>query len=318
MDFATMSEKIPLLFLAAAAVGILVVLWRFRRTRDLQSWTKQMHADFAKAQNDETFRREQLAAAQTELAAYPRPAVVLTVKRHQELFLHTMPKTLFLLGVCGLGVTAVGLYRPVNELNRNWMIYLGPALLLVVGALLLLTERAWANYRRIQLLNRSYVLEKAGKEFGPMFEHLNEILEYYPRIPELWLEKADQLACAGRLDEALAAVKKAQELSPHSIDLKMVEVTYLLRNDDVNGAETALENLAGVKRAASDPRHELYSAALELRRGNREKAKEYAEKALALDSAFSKRLTGRDETLQGVVDLLTEMGHCEAETEKTA
>lgn len=268
----------PMVVYGVCALGVVYFLMMYKRKHDLRAWLGQLRQTAARAGEDESFRKEKLAETEAELAKFPTPDEVVPVKRKHEAYLQMLPKFMFVVGCCGVFFLFMGLFRPRAEGQRNWEIYTGPALLLFTGYMWFFLERIRPNYSRVQQMNRKYLLQKAGNDADSLGT-LTEILQYYPGVPELWMEKADSLANSQRMDEAIDAIRQAVSLAPQNIDLAIVEVSFLLRKGAAEDAEKALDNVWNLKKAPSDPRPDLYGAAIALRQGNVEKALEHGEKA---------------------------------------
>lgn len=297
MDMETFLAHAPILAYAAVGVAVSYLFLRYKRRNDLNDWMRRLTQDATRAAGDEEYRLRELEATETELAKFPVPESIVPVKRNQEVYMQTLPKFIWVMGTGAIVITFMGLFMPRAEGRANWEIYAGPALLAVSVLLLLVTEKVRSSYGRVQMLNRKYLLYKAGNELEKLLPVMREILEYYPLVPGLRLENADQLAKSGRLDDAIAEVKKAQEMAPDNADLKIIEMSFQLRNGQLAKAELILKQLRDMPLTLSDPRRELFAAAMDLRRGNDKGAEENLRQAIELDKAFSKKFLPLDPTL---------------------
>lgn len=318
MNLDSLVTQLPVIAYLVCAAGFLYFLHGYMRKNDLQAWLGGLKAAAIRAVGDEAFRREELADAEAQLAECPKPERVVPMRRNQEMFIHLLPKFLFIVGMAAVTILYFGLFHSAPEGQPNWTLYVGAALLLMTGVLFFLSEKMRTDYRRVRQLNRKYLLLKAGSDFPAMFAAIEEVLQYYPSVAELWLEYADRLAKAGRLDDAVKAIRSARDLSPGHLDLAVVELSFLIRKNDLAGADGILSAMAGMNPAPSDPRPAIYGAALALRRKNRGKAEELAAKAMRQDGAFVENFLLRDDTLAEVETVLRDKGFLqEAENETT-
>lgn len=308
MQLNNLPQYLPALAFAVCGCGVIYFLYRYSRKRDLRVWTETVQAAASRAAADEAFRRTELAAAEARLAALPAPATIVPIRRRHEILLQLLPKFVFVIGSTGVAFLFLGLFHYPPGKGSDWLNGVGGALVVMAGLLLLFSEKLQRDYERVRQLNRKYLLSKAGNDFPGMFEAMEELLNYYPAVPELWLEHADRLAKASRMDDALRAVRKARELSrPGQLDLAIVELSFLVRKGDAPGAEKMLAALSDMKPEASDPRPDMYAAALALLQKDRKKAEEHARKAMELDRHFVEKFLLRDETLKDVKALLREL-----------
>lgn len=306
MDFQNVGDWLPKALYIVCAVGVVYLLLRFKRRNDLAVWFKILREHSAKANDDDNFRIRELRRAEADLAENPLPDSVEPMKRNHEYYVHAVPKLLFITGLGGVIILYLGLFKPESEPGSNWMIVVGPLLLLAVGAAILATAGMRRNYGHVQRLNRLYIMQKAGKDVDASLKTMENIMKFYPVVPELWLERADMLVKLGRLDEGLKAIHKSRELSPADMDLAVIEVSYYFRKNDLASAAPIVESLAGMRKAETDPRPNIYAAALALKRNDKKSAKDEAEWALKLDTAFTKRFLSRDETLAGLAEFMKE------------
>ncbi len=292
---------------AAVALGIVFLLLRFRRKNDLQAWMKILRDKAERAATDPDFRDRELQEAEEQIAQYTPPEPAEPVKRKQEMYIQLLPKFLFLNGSGGALLTWIGLFQPPAHQETNWMLIIGLVLLAATGIVILLTARLRRHHAWLQQLNRKYLMQKAAGDENGLLATIDRILQYYPGVPELWLEKADQLSRFNRLDEALIAVEKARSLAPKSLDIAVVEISFMLRNNRLNDAERALKQLDEMEKAPSDPRAEIYRAQLALLRNELTKAKKHAEKAAELDASFTTRFLDREDSLKDLRSMMQEM-----------
>jgi tetratricopeptide (TPR) repeat protein len=308
MNIETVLSHAPMIGFIILGLGVNYLLLRYKRKHDLNEWMQRLTRDAGRAATDEDFRRRELAATEAELARYATPETITPVKRNQEVYMQTFPKFIWVVGIAAMVITFMGLFLPRQEGRGNWEIYVGPGLLAVTGLLLLLTEKVRSSYGRVQMLNRKYLLHKAANESEKLLPVMEEILLYYPLVPGLRLEHADQLARANRMDEAIEAVKLAEEMAPNNADLKIVEMSFQLRAGRLAKAEIILKQLWDMPLSLSDPRRELFAAAMDLRRGNEKGAEENLEKAVELDKAFSEKFLSLDQTLSALNAFAGERG----------
>lgn len=294
---------LPMVAYGLCGLGVVYLLITYKRKHDLRDWLNQLRHIAAKASENEAYRKEKLAEAETELAKYPVPESISPVQRKHEAYLQMLPKFMFVVGSCGVFLLFMGLFRPHPEGTSNWEIYVGPACLLFTAYMYFFLERIRPNYARVQQMNCKYLLQKAGND-PESLGTLCEILEYYPGVPQLWMEKADALANDNKLDDAIDAIRHAVALAPQNIDLNIVEVAFHLRKGAAEDAEKALDTVWNLKKAPTDPRPDIYAAAIALRRGDEEKALKHGEKAAELDKDFLERFFPRDEALKEIEKFL--------------
>lgn len=307
MDIDFIQKHIPQIIYGLVAAGVMYLLIRYRKKNDLTAWLQNLRANAARAVKDEAFRKRELADAEAEIAKYPVPGTVVPIKCNHEAFLQILPKLLFMICFSGVFFTYMGLFPQGDPGKGNWEIYVGPALLLLTGLAVVKLELIRANYGRVQQMNRKYLLQKAGQD-PDRHNTMVKILEYYPGVSQLWLEHADQLAASGRMDEALAAIKKAREISPDNMDMMVVELSFLLRADRLADAERSLKALSGLARSDSDPRLELYTAALNLRQNEVRKAEKNLKEALDRDRRFCETILPLDQALVAACALAKKEG----------
>lgn len=293
----------PMIVFGLAGLGVVYFLLVYRRKNDLRVWLHNLRQMAERAGGDEAFRKEKLAEIESELAKLPVPETIVPVKRKHEASLQTLPTFMFVVGACGVFLFFMGIFRPHPEGRGNWEIYAGPICLAVVALAYAYLERIRPNYSRVQRMNCKYLLQKAGDDPAAL-DTLTGILEYYPGVPQLWMEKADALASGGRIDEAVEAIKRAVALAPRDLDLSVVEVSFHLRKGSLDDAEKALENVWNLKKVPTDPRPDIYAAAIALRRDDTEKAFEHGERAVGLDRDFLQRFFPRDEGLRDIEKFL--------------
>ncbi len=281
------------------------VLLKYKRKHDAQSWIRYIYATSAKAEKNERFRQDELADANAELAGLPVPNPIVPISRKRQIRYAAFPKMLFMSGL----TAAVFLYMAILDAapeDMQWLRYAGWAFLAFTGVLYWLTERERPYFRRVQQLNRKYLLQKAGRD-PERFATLREVLEYYPNLSELWLELGDQYAVDKRYDEAVEAMATARKLSPEKLDFAIVEASFQLRRGDADALSKVLDGAEGLKRAPSDPRIAIYRAAVALLRNEKKTALRYGRDAMALDSDFTEQLVKKDAGLQGLAALWEEL-----------
>lgn len=317
MNITQLQQQLPQIIFGICAIGALFWAMRYRKSRDLAGWLQELRRNAVRASKNDDFRRAELADAEAEIAKYPVPNPIESIKRRDEAVLQIVPKMLFMIVFGGLFFTYMGLFQPIPEGKSNWELYVGPGILLVAVALIIKLESFRRYYGRIQQINRKYLLQKAGMD-PARHQTMTEVLQYYPGVAQLWLEHADQYAVDGRLDDALAAIKKARELAPGNLDFLVVELSFLIRADKISEAEDALKQLEEAPRVESDPRFNLYAAAVFLKRNEVRKAKKSLEEALERDRPFSEGILPRDLSLAEVYALGLKEGLFEASEDEAA
>lgn len=306
MEYEQILRYAAMIGCAALGLAISYLVYRYRQKYNLNTWIKQLQDDITKASGDESYRQAQLRETEAKLAEFHLPDPVQPITRNQEYYLQAVPKMLFWLGCGGAILTFLGLFQPRVEGARNWMIVAGPVFLATCGIVYLMMRSMRYHYSYLQLLNKKFLLLKAGNELEKSIPALKTLLEHYPSVPELWMEMSDQLAKAGRLDDALKAVNEAAKLAPNHVDVVMIELSLQIRRGALREAKDILDTLPNYKTLPTDPRQSLYTAALYLKKNEPAKALEAAKKALELDKKFSEKFVTLDPTLQDVDALLRE------------
>lgn len=322
MNISDLEKNFPQIIYGICAIGAIFWILRYRKSRDLAAWLQTLRQSAVRASKNKEYREAQLADAEAEIAKYPVPDSVTPIKRSHEMMLQVLPRFLFLLTFSGLFFTYMGLFPQGGEGRTNWELYVGPGLLALTAFAIVKLELVRRNYGRVQQLNRKYLLQKAGID-PARHETMRQVLEYYPGVAQLWLEHADQLAVSERMDDALAAIKKARELSPDSLDMAVVELSFLIRAGKTEKADEALKKIESMPRVETDPRAELYSAALYLKHNEIKKARKNLEKALELDRGFCESILPLDKSLADAYALACREGLLDSpendeEAEKTA
>ncbi len=282
----------PRAFATLGGLAFVYVLLKYKRKHDASAWIKYIYATSARAEKNERFRQDELADANAEIAKLPVPDPIVPISNRQQIRYAAFPKMLFMSGL----TAAVFLYMTIVGAapeDMEWLSYAGWGFLAFTGFLYWLAERSRPYFRRVQQLNRKYLLQKAGGD-AERIETLREVLEYYPNIADLWLELGDQYAVEKRFDEAVSAIAKARELAPEKIDLAIVETSFQLRRGDAAAAAKALDAAEGLPRAASDPRIAIYRAAVALLKNEKKTVLRYGREAMELDADFTEQLVKKD------------------------
>lgn len=292
----TIMQYAPRVFATVGGLAFVYVLLRYKRKHDASAWIKYIYATSAKAEKNERFRQDELADANAEIDRLPVPNPIVPISSRQQIRYAALPKMLFMSGL----TAAVFLYMTIvgaAPSDMEWLMYAGWGFLAFTGFLYWLAERSRPYFRRVQQLNRKYLLQKAGGD-AERFATFREVLEYYPNVSDLWLELGDQCAVAKRYDEAVEALRKARELAPEKIDLAIVEASFQLRRGDADAVAKILDGAEGLQRAPSDPRMAIYRAAVALLRNEKKTALRYGKEAMELDSDFTEQLVKKDAGLQ--------------------
>lgn len=291
---------------AAFGLAATRLAYRYRQKHSPAIWVRQLHADIGKAAGDECFRQSELRETEAKMTELRPPIDSQPLTRAQEYYLQTVPGMLFLL-VCGGAVLMfLGVFQGIIAGMRNWMSIAGPVLLAIAAVVCLAMRGGRRRYAYLQLLNKKFLLFKAGNELEKAIPVLKTLLEHYPSAPELWMEMADQLARTGKLDDALQAVNKAAELAPKHIDVAMMGLSLQLRRGALRQAREILATLPTYRTLPADPRQSLYAAALSLKENEAGKALAAAKKAIELDRAFTEKFVALDPALQDVALFLKE------------
>ncbi|MDR1520049.1 MAG: hypothetical protein LBU23_07900 [Planctomycetota bacterium] len=301
---------LPRVVYSAFAAWALFRLWTEKTQHDPRARIDALSRDAARAARDRKFRADELAGAEAELAALsgdgsePFPISVVI-----EALIAKTPAASLYAGAIGVFTLYFGIFHQPAGDSANWPLMVGLFLLGLVLLFFWFYRRFEGRLARVRALIRKYLMLKAGNELEPLLQTLAAIREYYPDRPELLLESADRLAAAARLEEAVGAVRQAREMRPDNLDFALLETSYLIRDGRLAEAGEALARVeANFARAPTDPRLDIYLAALAAAENRIGAAWERLEKALQLDSAFSKGFIGLDQTLMGLEKILAEHG----------
>lgn len=286
MDTTQISGHFPLIVFGAVCLGFIYLLFRFKKTHDFIRWMHAMNDEAAHAANDSAYCAHALNEAETALRAMPNDENPQPVTRFQETAIRMFPRIIFPLGAMAAATLFIAAATWGVEEEPVWPLYFGVAVLAIVACMYMAHRWGLGTYRRIQALNRKYVMQKIAGDDG-LFETMRQILVYYPHMPRLWMELAGQYARQGDLDKALETVAEARKINENSLDIAMAEGLYLLRKDDVDGADAALRRAGTLQRQKSDPRPAIFRAALALKKGDTAKTRENAEEALRLDRRYT-------------------------------
>lgn len=300
MPTETLLQYAPKPLVIFAGLALVYAIRRYNRKNDGAAWLRHIYACAEKATKNEQYRQSELADANEKIAQYPETDPIEPISLKMRTRINGFPKMLFMAGLTGAVFIYLGLFE-TGPSGTIWPVYAGAGFLILALALYRATENMRPRIRRVQQLNRKYLLQKAGKD-AERFETLKEIIEYYPEVGELRLELGDQYAVVNKLDEAVREVKKARKLSPENIDMALVETSFQLRRGDADGAEKALDNAEALKKIATDPRIALYRAAIALRKKDRETAARSGEEAKDLDRNFTEHLLEKDPGLKDLAD----------------
>ncbi len=296
MNIDTILQYAPKAATILASLGLLYAIRRYNQKNDGTSWLRHIYASAEKAAKDEQYRQNELADANTQIAQYPTPNPIEPITEKQQRRLGFFPKMMFMTGLSAVVCIYLGLFSD-DPTAATWALLSGFGFLALTALFYWSAEKTRPYVRRVQELNRKYLLLKAGKD-EERFATLREIMAYYPTVAELWLEMGDQHAVAGRLDDAVASVKKARALSPGHIDLPLVEASFHLRRQDAQAAEDALDVAENLKKAPSDPRIAVYRGAAALQKKDKETAAQQGKEALTLDRSFTEKLLEKDPGLK--------------------
>lgn len=297
----------PMILGAIIGLGIVYLLLQYKRKNDIRLWMRELHARAVRAEKDGEFRRAELQDAEKLMAQYTPPEPPLPLTHRQEMILQLLPKFLFINGLGAVVLMWLGLFEPAPAGQFNYVFLIGSVLMGIVCVAIIATANLRRHHGWIQQLNRKYLMLKAEGDFNAMMPALDKILQYYPNVAQLWLEKADQLYRAEKVDDALAAIVKTRELAPNALDIAVIHSLWLMRAGKLNEAERILKTMDDMPKAATDPRVELYRAQLALLRNEQTKAKKYAEKASQLDAGFCTTFLERDDSLAALRDMMKEM-----------
>lgn len=298
-----LSPNAPRVLFVLLGLAMLLAMRQYKRKNDVSAWMRDMYAKTTKAASDEAFRQAELADAEKKLAKYPVPNPVKPITNRQQIRIAAFPKFIFMTGLTSAVFLYFGLFETMLPPERvMWPVYVGWGFLALTLVLYILAEMTRPYYSRVQQINRKYLLQKAGGE-KERFESLRQVLEYYPHLPELWLELGDQYAVSGQMDKAVDAIEKARTLAPDNMDLAIVLASFELRRKHRDKALKALDEAERLKKNPSDPRVEIYRAAVALQNNEKRKAEKLGEKALELDKEFTAKLVQKDDGLKDLAVL---------------
>lgn len=301
MDTAQIMQYAPKIVFVLTAAGMLYEMRKYKRKHDVAAWLREMYAKTTRAASDEEFRRAELADAEANIAKYPVPNPVRPITNKQQVRIAAFPKFMFMTAISGTVFLYFGLFETMRQ-GVKWPVFVGWGFLALTFILYIMSERTRPYYSRVQQINRKYLLQKAGGD-KERFDSLRQVLEYYPVLPELWLELGDQYAVAGQMDKAVDAIEKARELAPENMDLAIVLASFELRRKHREKALKALDEAELLKKAPSDPRVAVYRAAVALQANEKRKAEKLGEEAVELDKDFTRQLLQRDEGLKDLAEL---------------
>lgn len=295
MDIDQIWQYAPKAIVTLVGLGLLYELRKYKRKNDVAAWLREMYARTAKAAKDENYRQSEIADADAEIAKYPVPDPIVPITNKQQIRIAAFPKMLFMSGLTGMVFLYFGLFETMPE-GVKWPVYAGWGFLAVTFVLYWMAEKTRPYYRRVQQLNRKYLLQKAGGD-ADRFDTLKEVLQYYPNVSELWLELGDQYAVDKRYDDAVAAMQSARAIAPEKIDLAIIEASFHLRRHDAEAVTRVLNEAEQLKKADTDPRIAIYRGALALQKNEKKTALRYGKEALELDPDFTERLVKNDKGL---------------------
>lgn len=301
MNMETLMQYAPKLVVFVIGAAFLYVVQRYMKANDVPSWLRRIYANMETATKNEAYRQSELADTNAELAKYPVPSPITPIENKQQMRLALYPKAMFLAGITGWVGVYLGLFE-TGSLGTGWPLYAGLVCIAATGVLYLLSEKERPYYRRVQQLNRKYLLEKAGTD-AARCATLREVLEYYPALKPLWMELADQYAMEKRYDDAIAAIRKARELEPEDVDCLLIEASFQLRGGDEEAMAKTLNDAEKLRKIPSDPRIVIYRGALALRRNDKKLALRYGKEAMELDGDFTEKLVRKDEGLSELAAL---------------
>lgn len=305
MDTETLMQYAPKVVVTLCGLAFVYILLRYKRRNDIPAWLRVIYARMERASKNEPFRQSELADANAEIAKYPVPNPIAPITNKQQVRLAAYPKMLFMSGLTGVVFIYLGLFE-TGPAGTFWPVYAGWGFIAVTALLYWTSEKARPYYRRVQQLNRKYLLQKAGMD-PERGDTLREILEYYPTMAPLWMELADQYAMDKRYDEAVAAIRKGHELLPEDMDYVLIEASFHLRREDGDAMAVALNAAEKLRKVASDPRVAVYRGALALLRGEKKASLRYGKEAMELDADFTEKLVKKDEGLKALAEQWDEL-----------
>ncbi len=287
------------------SLGLLHLLLKYKRNNDPAAWLRKIYASMTKGEKDEEYRQTELADANAEIAKTPKPENLAPLTNKQHVRIAAFPKLMFMAGLTGIVFVYMGLFETMPE-GVTWPIFAGGVFLVLAGVLYWMSEKGRPQFRRAQQLNRKYLLQKAGKD-AERFDTMKELLEYYPSVPELWMELGEQYGADERYGEAVDAVRKAREIAPEKINFAIVELSFLVRKKDPEGMTKTLAEAEKLETSPSDPRVAIYKGAQALLRNEKKVAGRYGKEAMELDANFTEQLVKKDEGLQDLAELWAEI-----------
>lgn len=261
--------------------------------------------NLAQAASDPEYRGEELKRMDNMLAGcLPVPSDIQPVAGPASTLRMALPPILLAVGVILLwgGVFA-------REEKTLWF-YSGLAATLLSALFMLLAvgRRKWERLAR-RLRFRADLRRLNGDLPGSTAD-LRELLKLTPRDDAAWAELSDDLAAGGDLEQALDAICQAVRLDPRYSEYRMIEASLAIRTHRLDQARDAIKAWTAMDGVDSgDPRLVIYQAALELAKGDRERA-EASLKTVLLDSdGQSFEFLDNDQALADVRNLLPGRGN---------
>ncbi len=268
-----------------ALVGFLVVV-AVLLVRYVNTTVDAQFRNLARAEDDEAFRKEQLAGLSGRLAgALPLPAGVRPLPGPRSGGWRVLPPMLTIVGIVLLWGGGGGVARE----HRTLWLYGGLCALGVAVLLILLTLRQRGRGETARLLLFRADLRRMDGDRAGSAADLRELLRLTPWDDAAWAELSDDLAVSGELPDALAAMAKASSIDPEYDEYYMLQASLAIRLKDFARAREALSDWRRRGGAdAGDPRVAVYQAALDLAEGRREEAQ------AALRAVFPGGDSGKD------------------------
>lgn len=254
----------------------------------------------SQASNDPEFRSAEIRRLNgLLLGALPLPAEAPTLPAPRGGARGALPPVLLALGVILLWGAGSA------PKDREWWFYGGLASVLLAGLIVLATlrRRKWARTARL-LLFRANLKRMDNDRIGAA-EDLRELLRLTPWDDSAWAELSDDMAAQRKLPEALAAMGEAAKLDPRYDEYRMVQASLAIRMGELGTAEeivAAWKDMDGVD--DDDPRLKIYQAAMQLARGERERAAATLKPLLLDHDDHGMEFLDSDQALAGIRDLL--------------
>ena len=189
--------------------------------------------------------------------------------------------------------------------DRALWFYGGLAALVLAAIIMLATLQRRKRARVARLLLFRADLRRLDNRRAEAADDLRQLLRLTPWDDSAWAELSDDLAAQGKLSEAFEAIETAAGIDPKYDEYRMLEASLAIRMKRLDRARAAIDSWREIDGVGSDdPRLIIYDAAIDLARGERDRA-EAALKRIAMDGHDSRLyFLDADQALEDVRKLL--------------